>query len=565
MLLLFILALCIHVYICMICALVLFILLLFWTSTGYLSFQLAPEPPQAMPPRGPKTGSSENDADVFGEHRSASSKVVKKVRSPAKKTLAKSAAKDPSTPPASKAVKKRTTFTSRPPTADERRLNGRVPGRSLIPWTRPRMAEKLLLNLLFELGRVKTHIPWDVVAHRLHPGSSASAITQYTNRLRRDLLAEGHIVPPINGRNPTTTVPESEIRGWVRDESEGASQEAIRPVTYDEEMEDRKYPLPCSYAGRDEEIREAAFPSPSESYNFSPRQAVPCSPATPSPFAPLPASSQTGPSFSPSRSPSTRPFPQARSDGSGSPSVPGNERRRGGATQGWPHSTSTGQGHSYSASGWLKVFGSMGTGDLASNQFLLNWNSSVQGGAIQNSAIQSRPAPSSTAQVSPLGDDAPGWNRASAAAVSCSEREPSSSFLGAPTAIVSPQLPSMLSEPAGELEQGASKLFGAETRPISDSIVEGSYFTDALPDSQPEFCYSFSDEQESPSGLCGMAVQTSHWSPPSGYSGAVPDQSSGGDYAGEAQDITCTFDGLFDDGAFAHDAFEGCDSIDSAD
>ncbi|VUC23352.1 unnamed protein product [Clonostachys rosea] len=142
----------------------------------------------------------------------------------------------------------RTGFTHRLPTAEERKSNGRVPGRNLIVWGRPRMAEKLLLHMQYELARHKIQVPWDTVAHRLHPGSSGAAIVQHLNRIRRELVAKGHLVPPATSRNgaipPESTDPT--VRGFVRKDMDGEDKESVRPVRYDEPMDDRKFNLPSA-------------------------------------------------------------------------------------------------------------------------------------------------------------------------------------------------------------------------------------------------------------------------------------------------------------------------------
>ncbi|KAH6847929.1 hypothetical protein B0I37DRAFT_405784 [Chaetomium sp. MPI-CAGE-AT-0009] len=116
-------------------------------------------------------------------------------------------------------------FTDVPPNPDQRARNGRVTGRTLISWSRPRMAEKLLLNMQ--------------IAHRLHPGSSGSAVTQYLGRMRERLVAEGHLVPPIPG-----SVFKRDVRGYVRRDPESDDLRSTRPVTFAEPLEDRLVSLP---------------------------------------------------------------------------------------------------------------------------------------------------------------------------------------------------------------------------------------------------------------------------------------------------------------------------------
>jgi len=58
------------------------------------------------------------------------------------------------------------------------------------------MSEKLLLHIQYECQKEGIELPWARIAHRLHPGSSPGAITQHLKKLRVNLLAEGHLVPP---------------------------------------------------------------------------------------------------------------------------------------------------------------------------------------------------------------------------------------------------------------------------------------------------------------------------------------------------------------------------------
>ncbi|CAH0040947.1 unnamed protein product [Clonostachys solani] len=169
--------------------------------------------------------------------RRSASKNIKAEQTPSP-SPAKSASSRNRTP--------RTGFTHRLPTAEERKSNGRVAGRNLIVWGRPRMAEKLLLHMQYECARHKIQVPWDTVAHRLHPGSSGAAIVQHLNRIRRELVAKGHLVPPATSRNgavpPESTDPT--VRGYVRKDMDGEDKESVRPVRYDEIMDDRKFNLP---------------------------------------------------------------------------------------------------------------------------------------------------------------------------------------------------------------------------------------------------------------------------------------------------------------------------------
>jgi len=116
------------------------------------------------------------------------------------------------------------------------------------------MTEKLLLHLHYECIRHKIQLPWDAAAHRLRPGSSGAAIQQHIGRLRRELVAEGHLVPPLPVRpSSKETGHDPEIRGYVRD-MDGDDRAATRPVRFDEVCEDLKMSLPDSFI-KDEEAQ----------------------------------------------------------------------------------------------------------------------------------------------------------------------------------------------------------------------------------------------------------------------------------------------------------------------
>lgn len=109
------------------------------------------------------------------------------------------------------------------------------------------MAEKLLLHMQYECSRYKIDLPWDSIAHRLHPGSSGGAIIQHLNRLRNMLVAEGHLVPPICQKPGSKVFVDPKIRGYVRKDIEGPDTASTRAVPFTEEMDDRKFNLPDAY------------------------------------------------------------------------------------------------------------------------------------------------------------------------------------------------------------------------------------------------------------------------------------------------------------------------------
>ncbi|KAM3152866.1 hypothetical protein ABEW05_006719 [Botrytis cinerea] len=117
--------------------------------------------------------------------------------------------------------------------------NGRVEGRQLVPWHRPRMMEKFILNMVYEFRRSEITIPWDKIAHRQRPGSSGAAAMQHVNKLREILITEGHLVPPPFGKKNAF---DPNIRGYIRDMN-SEDPKATRSVTWDEEIEDLKESL----------------------------------------------------------------------------------------------------------------------------------------------------------------------------------------------------------------------------------------------------------------------------------------------------------------------------------
>ncbi|KAL7912780.1 hypothetical protein GGI35DRAFT_441116 [Trichoderma velutinum] len=105
------------------------------------------------------------------------------------------------------------------------------------------MTEKLLLHIHYECVRHKVNIPWDAIAHRLRPGSSGQAVLQHVNRLRKELLAEGHMVPPPAHKTSPSTPYDPSVRGYVRDPTSD-DKLATRSVGFDEKLDDAKINLP---------------------------------------------------------------------------------------------------------------------------------------------------------------------------------------------------------------------------------------------------------------------------------------------------------------------------------
>ncbi|UKZ80514.1 hypothetical protein TrVFT333_008275 [Trichoderma virens FT-333] len=151
-------------------------------------------------PQGKKT--TPKKGQTAAHNRRSPSKALKAEQTPNLDKL-----KTPSSTP------REITYTHNLPTDEQKKGNGRVTGRSLIMWNRPRMAEKLLLHIHYECARHKVNVPWDAIAHRLRPGSSGQAVLQHVNRLRKELLSEGHML-------------------------------ATRSVGFDEKLDDAKINLP---------------------------------------------------------------------------------------------------------------------------------------------------------------------------------------------------------------------------------------------------------------------------------------------------------------------------------
>lgn len=80
---------------------------------------------------------------------------------------------------------------------------------------------------------------------------------QHLNRLRRELITEGHLVPPSAQRTAGANDPN--IRGYIRQDMEGDDKEAVRPVNFDEKFEDARFNLPGSYEQDDDDDNDEAL------------------------------------------------------------------------------------------------------------------------------------------------------------------------------------------------------------------------------------------------------------------------------------------------------------------
>jgi len=99
------------------------------------------------------------------------------------------------------------------------------------------MIEKLMLHLQYEMHRRGIEVPWNEAVHRLSPGSSGQSATQHLNKIRDQLLTEGHLVPPLCGKVIQPQDPK--IRGYIRDMG-GESVVDSREVDWEEFIEDRR-------------------------------------------------------------------------------------------------------------------------------------------------------------------------------------------------------------------------------------------------------------------------------------------------------------------------------------
>lgn len=144
------------------------------------------------------------------------------------------------------------------------------------------MMEKLILHMHYECARHKLNMPWNAIAHRLHPGSSGAALLQHLNRVRRDLLTEGHMVPPL-AQKPSLAAQfrEPNLRGYIRKFPHGNDTTTTRPVYFDEKIEDLKQSLPYGEEALDGqtddecELKEDQAAQQSSPVTPSPSQSVP--------------------------------------------------------------------------------------------------------------------------------------------------------------------------------------------------------------------------------------------------------------------------------------------------
>ncbi|TLS23370.1 uncharacterized protein PpBr36_06292 [Pyricularia pennisetigena] len=161
-------------------------------------------------------------------------------------------------------------YTPIPPHGAQKSANGRNEGRSLIMWGRPRMIEKVMMHLQYECSRHKIELPWDAIAHRLHPGSTGGAVVQHLGRLRSQLIVEGHLVPPPMQKPGSRAQVDPWIRGYVRKDQDAkvcfkTGNEAFetRAVRFDEKLDDRHFNIPDAV----DVINNQSVSSPAKSKN----------------------------------------------------------------------------------------------------------------------------------------------------------------------------------------------------------------------------------------------------------------------------------------------------------
>lgn len=106
------------------------------------------------------------------------------------------------------------------------------------------MVWKLILHFVYELNRFDCSIPWNEIGHRLHPGFSGNALRQKLDRVRKELIAEGHLVPP-EPSHPLDGDGE-EFRGLIRANANPRDRDftTVRIVKWEEPLLDRDCNLP---------------------------------------------------------------------------------------------------------------------------------------------------------------------------------------------------------------------------------------------------------------------------------------------------------------------------------
>lgn len=108
------------------------------------------------------------------------------------------------------------------------------------------MIEKAFLHLLYECEVRNINLPLDFVAHRMYPGATGDALRQRAERLRKELIAEGHLVPPKAGKKRTNLNPK--VRGYIRKHPGDADNILeTREVLFTEPLDDIEFNDPTGY------------------------------------------------------------------------------------------------------------------------------------------------------------------------------------------------------------------------------------------------------------------------------------------------------------------------------
>ncbi|ROW06427.1 hypothetical protein VMCG_04420 [Cytospora schulzeri] len=105
----------------------------------------------------------------------------------------------------------------------------------LSAWNHPRMAQRLLLDIQYECARNNLDIRWDRIAHRMSPGSSSGDLHHYLRRMRQQLIAEGHVIPPQVGLGGCRAANNGlDARGFVRNVEDRADLTTTGPVGWND-------------------------------------------------------------------------------------------------------------------------------------------------------------------------------------------------------------------------------------------------------------------------------------------------------------------------------------------
>ncbi len=98
--------------------------------------------------------------------------------------------------------------------------------------------EKFLLHLFYECQARRIDLPLAQICHRFHPGMTPNALKQRLDKLRKVVIAEGHLVPPELGSSISKG--ERVVRGLVRANRDLQKGDitTTRPVYYDEAWDD---------------------------------------------------------------------------------------------------------------------------------------------------------------------------------------------------------------------------------------------------------------------------------------------------------------------------------------